>query len=63
MNKPRVGPMYPSNFEQAEAEMTLRDRFACKALKLAAEFSTFPDLIAGRAYAIADAMLAEREKS
>lgn len=66
-DKPTGGPAFPTNEMDWQDGMTLRDWFAGQAL---ANPRTFPDErdfgtpaeIAQQAYAVADAMLAEREK-
>lgn len=42
--------------------MTLRDYFAAQVLPMAAHDIALPEEVACRAYAVADAMLAERQK-
>lgn len=68
MNKPLKTPpsAFPVRFGKddqfAEAGMTLRDWFAGQALESIADHSTLPSSLAIRAYALADAMIAERSK-
>lgn len=71
MAEPNGGPAFPHVVHSARWEgMTLRDYFAAQALALNGEHfyancdgvSTSPTQIAALAYAIADAMLAERAK-
>jgi hypothetical protein len=71
MNKDDGGPAFPSHGTMGEVVcegMTLRDYFAAKAMQAMASapigkftHSTFSELT-GSAYALADAMLAERAK-
>jgi hypothetical protein len=48
--------------EFAMGGMTLRDYFAAQVLDFASHDLTDPSMVAARAYAIADALLAERSK-
>lgn len=63
MTKPREAQFKRSDDAVAFAVegMDLRDYLAAQALKVCNDF-TRPELVAGRAYAIADAMLVERAK-
>jgi hypothetical protein len=60
-------PVYTGNPEHWQNGMALRDWFAGQALPTVAAYDSNPDVfeaewIASRAYSIADAMLAERDK-
>ena len=64
MAKPDGGPAFPggvsiTNFAKG---MTLRDWFASQVICMAAHDIADPPDIANRAYAVADAMLKERDK-
>jgi len=75
MSKKTGGPAFPQRLDgwnQVETGMTLRDYFAAKALAGGLEQGVRDDMdlawwrdpedVARRAYAVADAMIAEREK-
>ena len=71
MEKPNNPPAFPfqsmdvhKNPNSPHEGMTLRDYFAAKAMQsfAAKETQIWPERFASNAYAVADAMLAEREK-
>ena len=68
MNKETGGPAYPTYFTADHAiSMTLRDYFAAKTMAVLFDSDSGYDkierqMIAEEAYAMADAMLKEREK-